>query len=97
MDISRPEWASESEWIDWCNRTPFGVLKRGAELESVLRERAETMTLVDTRHRRRIAELKAENKRLREALAEVAPLVQGANFSEDRYPVASRVLQEVDE
>ena len=33
--------------------------KRIAELETTLRERAETLALVDARHRKRIAELEA--------------------------------------
>lgn len=71
MDISRPEWASESEWIDWCNRTPIGVLKRGAELEAELARicGAESAAVavnialnVDNQG------LREENQRLREAI-----------------------------
>ena len=39
-------------------------------------------------------ELMTENQRLREALAEVQPLVIGANFSKDRYPKFHAALGE---
>ena len=107
MDISRPQWASKREWIDWCNNTPIGVLKRGAELEALsnynrrlyefeknardkLKKNAiakidEMESQLDGAHtcnqicerpmcvaRRRIEELEAEVRRLREALQSIA-------------------------